>query len=410
MRSARVLATLLFVIGCGRAPAPGPPAPPARAVQAAASEVADPVREAVRAKLQELGASTAAPGINVGYVLADGRAVGLATGLADVEAGVALKPGDRMLLGSIGKTYVAAVVLQLVAEGKLDLDEPIARWFADATWFERVPNAASLTLRILMMHRSGIPRHIFVREFLAAVRADPDRVWAPEELVSWILDAPPQFPADSGFAYADTNYILVGMIVEKATGRRYYDELQHRILEPLGLGRTAPSASRELVGLVPGYSSLARLFGAAPQVSIGNVAAFKVVSDGRYFINPQLEWTGGGLVTTAEDLARWGKQLYGGGALEPGSRAAMLKGKPSPPLGGDYGLGVQVLGAGTWGPSYGHEGVMPGYISVLRYFPDHDVAIAVQINTDVPALLQHRPDWYLTQVADALLGQLSGGR
>ncbi len=412
MRVAVVSSVVFVLVACGSRP-PSPDVP-ARAEPAAENDAPteDPVRAAVAARLEQLVADTGVPGITAGYVLPGGRSVGLAAGLADLEARTPMAAGDRMFLGSVGKTYVAAVTLQLVAEGTLDLDAPITQWLGDRAWLPRVPNGGDLTLRALMMHRTGIPRHIFTREFIAAVRADPDRVWTPAELVSYVLDAPAKFAIDGGFAYADTNYILVGMVIEQATGKTYYDELRRRVLEPLALAHTAPSISRDMDGLVVGYSVLSRVFGEAPMVKVGEVDVGRVVTDGRYFMNPQLEWTGGGLITTAEDLARWGAALYGGDVLTAAMKDAMLTGKPSPELGGDYGLGAHIVDGGDdapWGRAVGHEGVMPGYTTVLRYFPDRDVAIAVQINTDAPPLLGHPPEWFLTEVAGALFAQLDAG-
>jgi D-alanyl-D-alanine carboxypeptidase len=347
------------------------------------------------------------PGITAGYARLGGESLGVAAGVSDVESGTRLASTDRMLLGSVGKTFVAALAMQLVSEQLLDLDSPMSHWLGDdCPWIDRVPNGKSLTLRNLLMHRSGIPRHIFTQDFLAAVRANPDRVWAPAELVSYILDAEPKFPADGGFAYADTNYILIGMAIEKVTHSSYYEQLAARILAPLHLGATAPSASRKLAKLANGYSSLAPLFGDAGKIKLGEVEVARVVSDGKYFINPQFEWTGGGLITTAEDLARWAVALYGGDVLTEAARIAMLNGKPSPELGDSYGLGVQIANDDRWGPVYGHDGVMPGYITAVRYFPDYRVALAIQLNTDAPALLGHRPTWFLTELANEVLPRL----
>jgi D-alanyl-D-alanine carboxypeptidase len=111
------------------------------------------------------------------------------------------------------------------------------------------------------------------------------------------------------------------------------------------------------------------------------------VKDGKLVMNPQFEWAGGGLATTPEDLARWAKVLYEGGAFKKGETlAAMLNGVDAAEgrgggKGNKYGLGVQIRGS-EWGPSYGHSGWFPGYLSDVEYFPEHKVAIAVQFNTD----------------------------
>ena len=132
-----------------------------------------------------------------------------------------MQPSDRMLAGSVGKTYAAAVALQLCEAGRLDLDAKTARWLSDEPWFPRLPNAEQLTLRQLMNHTSGLRDHVWMPDFHAALAADMQRVWRPEELVAYVLDTEPLFPAGAGWSYADTNYILVGMIIERVTGRPF---------------------------------------------------------------------------------------------------------------------------------------------------------------------------------------------
>jgi D-alanyl-D-alanine carboxypeptidase len=104
----------------------------------------------LQAKLNELHQAASFPGATIGFVLPDGRSGSVSVGLADVENRIPLKPADRMLAGSIGKTYVSAAMLQIVQEGKLDLDAKIERWFGRDAWFPRLPNAKDITLRMLM--------------------------------------------------------------------------------------------------------------------------------------------------------------------------------------------------------------------------------------------------------------------
>ncbi|MEK6323906.1 MAG: serine hydrolase domain-containing protein [Acidobacteriota bacterium] len=164
------------------------------------------LRAALQVKLTALHAAGSFPGATLGFVLPDGRSGSVSVGLADVDNKIALRPTDRMLAGSIGKTYVAAVMLQLVQEGKVNLDAKIERWFGSDAWFPRLPNAKDITLRMLMNHSSGIPEHVLNKDFIAAMRKDPDRVWKPDELIAYIMDAKPLFAAGQGWSYADTNY------------------------------------------------------------------------------------------------------------------------------------------------------------------------------------------------------------
>jgi D-alanyl-D-alanine carboxypeptidase len=318
------------------------------------------------------------PGATAAVVLPDGTSLALAVGYSDSTRRVPMRSDDRMLQGSVGKTYYAAAAMQLVAEGRLDLDAAVSDYLGDRSWFDRVPNASNITVRNLMNHTSGVMRYEFKQEFLVDLKADPDKRWEPEELVAYILDEQPQFAAGQGWEYSDTNYILLGLIIESITGRRLYDEVENRLLEPLGLNNTVPSDGRVIPGLVQGYAGAGNPF-------LGNDEV--LLPDGRFVINPQFEWAGGGYASTTEDLARWAKAVYEGRAFEPELLAEVLDGVPARlGPGSAYGLGV-IVHETPLGTTYGHSGFFPGYLTEMRYYPKQEIAVAVQVNTSVPASL-----------------------
>ena len=362
---ALVAAALLApaAVGALQPPASGQPA-------SAASR--SPLRERLQAVLDSAHRAGSFPGATAGVVLADGRAIGLATGVSDTARHVAMTPDHLLLAGSVGKTYAAAVALQLVQEGRLDLDAPVARYLGDQSWFARLPNAADITVRMLMNHTSGIVRYEFDDRFLADLVKDPYRTWTPEDRVAYLVGATPPFAAGQGWEYSDTNYILLGAIIERLTGQPYYAEMRRRLLEPLGLRRTVASDQPRIAGLSQGY--------AGPQSFFGGWDTM-IGADGRLMFNPQMEWTGGGVATTALDLARWAHALYAGDVLHDSTRAEMLRCVPAK-LGPDakYGLGV-ILRPTPLGASYGHSGFFPGYVTDMMYFPEHDLSVAVQVNT-----------------------------
>ncbi len=330
-----------------------------------------PLRGALQAELERLHAESGAPGVTAGIVLADGTSFGLAAGMADTVRGIPMTPSSRMLQGSVGKTYVAAIAMQLIHAGVLDLDAEVSTYLGGEPWFARLPNHRDVTVRQLMNHTSGIIRYEFDDRFIADLLADPGRVWQPTEQVAYLFDSEAPFAAGDGWEYSDTNYIILGMVLERLTGTAYYDELRRRLLEPLGLANTVPSNSRRIPGLVQGYAGAENPFGIPDAVLV----------DGEFVINPQFEWTGGGIASTAVDLARWGKLLYEGVAFDASMLPVMLDGVPAR-LGPNtrYGLGV-ILRATPLGASQGHSGFFPGYLTEMAYFPDHDVAVAVQVNT-----------------------------
>lgn len=332
----------------------------------------DDLRAAILDKMEDYRARHDLPGVSLGFVLKDGRACAVTAGLADREAARPLSEDDRLLSGSVGKTYVAAVALQLAAERKLDLDAPISRWLGNETWFERLPNGRDVLVRMLMNHTSGIPEHVYHPDIGKAVSSNPDRVWKPEELVGFILDSPPLFEAGKGWRYADANYIVLGMIIEKVAGRSYYGELERRILGPLGLDDTVPADSRTIPGLAPGY--------AGPKTPF--LKTGRTIRDGKFVFNPQLEWTGGGLACTARDLARWAHAVYRGKAFPAELMQEVLDGKTTGWAEGDrYGLGVQIWPS-PLGECVGHGGWFPGYLSLMAHYRDLEVSIAIQTNSD----------------------------
>jgi D-alanyl-D-alanine carboxypeptidase len=376
-RATRALVLLSCVassVSCARAP---------RAESAAAAARADdpalaPLRAALQASLDSIRAAQRWPGATLGVALADGRTLALATGWSDTARKVAMRPTDRLLQGSVGKTYVAAVAMQLVQEGKLSIDDRIEKWLGGEAWFARLPNARAITVRHLMTHTSGLVRYEFQPAVAEVLKREPYRTWTPEERVSYILDKAPPFAAGEGWEYSDTNFIVLGMIIERITGRRYDDELRRRLLDPLGLRNTVAADRPAVPGLANGY--------AGPKNELGGYDASIVdgPSGPRLAINPQFEWTGGGVASTAEDLARWAKLVYEGRAFDPALLPRVLDGVPAR-LGQNvrYGLGV-IIRTTPLGPAHGHSGFFPGYATEMLYFPDSKVAVAIQVNVTDP--------------------------
>jgi D-alanyl-D-alanine carboxypeptidase len=358
------LGLLLAVSACARSSrSTAEPAPATDRVQSALQVVLDSARTAARW-----------PGATLAITMPDGRVTAVATGFSDTTRKVPLRTSDRLLQGSVGKTYVAAVAMQLVGEGKLDLAAPISRYLGHEPWFDRLPNARQITVRQLMTHTSGLVRYEFQPAAAAALRANPFKVWTPVDRLTLVFDTQAPFAAGQGWEYSDTNYIVLGMIIERLTGRAYDDELRHRLLVPLRLTNTVAADRPEVPGLANGY--------AGPKNDLGGYDASVV--NGRLAINPQFEWTGGGVASTTADLARWGKLLYEGKAYPPTLLAQALDGVPAR-LGGNakYGLGV-IIRETPMGISYGHSGFFPGYATEMLYLPSSRMAAAVQVNVTDP--------------------------
>ncbi|MFN7116211.1 MAG: serine hydrolase domain-containing protein [Saprospiraceae bacterium] len=310
------------------------------------------------------------PGVSLAVILPNDKALTVVRGKADVENNIALTAQHRLLAGSIGKTFVAATALKLVQNGKLKLDEPIRTYLGDEIWFDSLPNAREITVRMLLNHTSGIPEHVQNEAFLKHVAGNPDKIWQPLELIRFIFGKG-AFDAGKDWGYADTNYIVLGMIMEKITGKKYYALANELVLKKLKLKDIIPSDRRKLPKVATGYSRPGSPF----------IVEGAMIQQGSFLINPQLEWTGGGYATTPTDLVRWAKALYTGKVLSPAMLTEMLQGVPSKLGKNLYGLGV-IIGEGELGKTYGHSGWFPGYVSEVRYYPQYDFALAIQFNTD----------------------------
>lgn len=362
---APVLLLSLILVACA-------PRPPADTPAAHAGLRAD-----LQARLDSIHAAGSFAGVTAAVALADGGVVGVASGVADTTSRAPLDADDRMLAGSVGKTFFAALAMQLAHEGRISLDDPLEKYLGGEPWWRtddgrvRLPNGSDITLRMLMNHTSGIVRYEFDPAFTTALTADPYRVWHPAEQIAFVLDREAPFPAGQGWDYSDTNYILLAMAMEKATGQRAYDMIRTRILEPLALRSTVPSTSPDIPGLVQGYAGANNPFGGADAV----------VVDGRLTFNPGFEWAGGGFATSATDLARWTKALYEGRAFDRSLLAEVVDGVEAPGLGRGvrYGLGV-IIRDTPLGVAWGHSGFFPGYLTEMRYYPEHRIAVAVQVN------------------------------
>jgi D-alanyl-D-alanine carboxypeptidase len=284
------------------------------------------------------------PGITAAFVLSDGRTVKVASGFADVERKLAMTPDSRMLGGSTGKTLAAAVAMKLAEQGTWSLDDKVSKYLGKRPWFARLPNADALTIRLLLQHRSGLENYYNNPRFLDWYRermaADPSFVPGFDTLIEFVCDQRPLFAPGQGFNYSDIGYLLVGLAIESATGRAYYDLAREFFLDPLGLTLTVPANTRRIL-------------------------------------------TAGGFATNAGDLARWAFDLYGGRALDARTLSDMVAVPTGVTTARYYGLGAGVFPAADGLPlAYGHDGYIPGYRSSMRYYPAAAVAIALQVNTE----------------------------
>ncbi len=297
-------------------------------------------------------------------------------GTADLDTGRPIAATDTFRIASISKTFTATVILQLADEGILSLESPL-RDFADGFG---VPGAGEITVGRLLDHTSGISDWADspdARDKLCSV--DPDQAplldYTPTELVDMAVSIGPYFPPGEGWAYSNTNYVLLGMIVEwltrsEVTGTYLGEEIAARILEPLGLENTYYPADSEMPGLpARAYWVPAVMASICPGWS-GHTRPI----DGTRF-NPSQDFGSGAMVSTLEDLATWSRALARGSLISRELHRRQLDWKGRTDFGA-YGLGMMYIAEGV-----GHDGVIfVGYNSAMFYLPARDATVIVLLN------------------------------
>jgi D-alanyl-D-alanine carboxypeptidase len=320
---------------------------------APAARAPTPLQRALRAVV-EFGA----PGATV--LVRDGaRTTQLAVGYARLTPRTPLRAGDRFRIGSVTKSFVATVVLQLAGEGRLTLDDPLERWLPGI-----VPNSERITLRHLLTHTSGIYNYTDDPSFTRALRKNPRRVLAPADLVRIATAQPAREPGE--WSYSNTNYILLGLVVETVTGRPLAEELRSRILEPLGLRDTSLPATPA----IPGRHAHGYTVRGGRRM---DVTAF----------SPSWAWAAGGMVSTSRDLATFYGALLTGQLLAPPLQQELLRLVPT----AGYASGIARARL-RCGYAWGHDGLVPGYYTAAWTSTNGRKQVVVLINTDTSGLNQ----------------------
>jgi D-alanyl-D-alanine carboxypeptidase len=269
--------------------------------------------------------------------------------------------GGQFRVGSITKTFVATVILQLAGERRLRLDDTLERWLPGA-----IPNGARITIRDLLQHTSGIFN--YTEALITSVEdvyAARFRTFRPEEIVAIAAARPPVFEPGTSWEYSNTNYILLGLIVRKATGHAYAREVENRILRPLRLWNTE----------VPGTDATINkphAHGYEPIERDGAVVPLDFTD-----LNPSMAYAAGEIVSTTADLNRFYRSLLAGKLLRRPQLAEML----ANPVGElAYGLGIyqQPLPGGP--TLWGHSGGIFGYLSYSFSTPDAATQLTVSVN------------------------------
>jgi D-alanyl-D-alanine carboxypeptidase len=344
---------------------PNPPGPIRRGFASATPLL----RAALDRRLEALRAKAGIPGISATILFPDGSIWEGAAGLADVAAGRRVSTGTVFPAASISKTFTAALILALVADGRVGLDRPVT------TYLPTLAIDRTITVRQLLDHRSGLADFYFHKSIDKALLSKPALVWTAARSLTFV--GKPYFKPGTGWHYSNTNYLILGMLAEAVAGETVAHQLHARFLAPLGLDHTSYQSVEAPLGPV---AHSYRFTGTNPKLPAIDISdGTKVVP---FTSVVTAAGAAGSIATTSGDLARWGRALYQGTALDRASRIAMvadaLQVAPYRPA-VSYGLGVQVVQINGH-VTLGHSGRFLGARAAVRWVGDEGITIAVMTN------------------------------
>ncbi|MFF2958945.1 serine hydrolase domain-containing protein [Streptomyces sp. NPDC057963] len=342
-------------------------APSAHAAQS------DHGHDATRIALRDLTGRGELPGVAATSRDSKGSWFGT-SGYADTATGRGRSPGDHFRGASITKTFIATVLLQLEAEGRLSLDDTVETWLPGLVRGNGY-DGNEITLRRLLNHTSGIANHTDDPAFLhdAAGPGFPEHRYdthTPEELVAIALKYPPRPDPEKAPRYSNANFVIAGMVVEKATGHSYEQEAARRIIQPLGLrGTSFPGTSPRMPD--PHPIAYSRLHEDAPDAAIHDAT------------EQNMTWLGasGDIISTTEDLNHFQRSLMRGKLLPPAQMEEMLDEVPSGE-GIGYGLGVEFAELSCGVKVVGKSGRTNGSLSAMVGTEDGRHQLTFNVNGD----------------------------
>lgn len=335
----------------------------------AASAAATPGPADVQRGLKRLVGAKGGPPGAIATIYRDGRLTVLRAGRANVKRSGAPKATDHMRIASVAKAFNGAVALHLIGEGKLGLDDTIGRRLSGmpAAW-------ASVTVRQMLNHTSGLPDYTKSKGFAEQAKKDPRGFVSPQKIIGWVRSEPLAFAPGSSYEYSNTDNIVVGLIVEAVTGRSYGENLDEIVFKPAGLGETSfPTKPALPKPFIHGYA-----------VEVG-----KAPTDVSTFLSPSGAWASGAIVSTPRDLNAFIRADLGLRFFPPAQQEEQMQfvpgGKSSPPGPGQNSAGLGLFRYKTkCGTVYGHTGNFPGYVQWAAATADGSRAVTTSLNIPAP--------------------------
>lgn len=266
-------------------------------------------------------------------------------GVADRKTGAKPKIDSPMRIASMAKAFNGALALSLVSERRIGLDDTVGQWLP-GIW----PKADAVTVREMLGHTAGLPDYIRQPAFIEDLTSDPGQYMTPFELIDYVNDLDVGLAPGESYEYSDSDNIMVGLLVEAATGRPYNKLMQNEIYEPVGIRNTSlPDTLAMPKGYMHGYDR-------------NDQGRFEDVSK---FINPALAWASGGIVSTPADVNDFFRAYVGGDLFSSKvarSQNRYVRGRSSPPGPGRNDATLGLFRYRTrCGTVYGHTGSYPGY-------------------------------------------------
>ncbi|TMQ06865.1 MAG: beta-lactamase family protein, partial [Deltaproteobacteria bacterium] len=325
----------------------------------------------LQATLDRVRVKLGISGVSATIVFRDGTIWTGVSGLADVAARTKVTPDTAFAYASVSKTFTSALILQLIGEGRLRLTDSAARLLPAI----RLKVDPRITVGMLLNHTSGLADFFLNPKIDRPLQADPTVAWTVDRSLRYVGKR--LSPPGAAWHYSNTNYLLLGLIAERITGKTLAEAIRARLLEPTGLGGTWYQAAEvNRMPLAHGYRFVGTKRTAKPiDLDDGTgIAPFRSVVTAA--------GGAGSIAGTSSDLARWARALYAGKVLGPAGTAMLLSNftKTRNYLPGVvYGYGVQAFTIDGH-PSLGHSGRLLGFRSAVRHFPIDGVTIAVLTN------------------------------
>lgn len=337
----------------------------ASAAQPFETDIADDLQQAIESVRTEQNI----PAVSVLIIASDRFTWEGVCGFTDIENAVPATHDSLFSIGSLTKTFMAVLALKLAEEGALHLDDPIEKWLPDLPVFAARRINPSTTVRQLMNHTSGIASYtdcLLTWLFMAVL---PDHRWRQNQVVRLI--GFPRFQPGESWGYSNSNYYLLGMILENASGTSVSKALERNLFAPLQLNRTFLDGEETVpFCLAKGYSRWGNELILDP---------LSVKRTGTY----SLAWTAGALVSSAGDVTRFSRSVFTGDFLSPNSLSEMLDWVPTGTGDNGYGLGIARVNHPEHGLMWVHDGAINGFGARLVYLPEPDMSIAVLININL---------------------------